>query len=190
VNDENRKEEKKGDNIEPTQQHRLVSSRQTYIDSPESVGFVNSFSPGARTVSIHSETASFSAKRRSSRGLRFSLDNFDGAGQEDTPITSDFQHPQTTNTLMSDKEKALSKALDNLEMMERTGSTSMSCNDAIHLQVMKAAAELGLLMPSTAVDVKKDDEEEDDEGFVTGNEEEEAVDDDCEHGRGRSMSSP
>jgi hypothetical protein len=55
---------------------------------------------------------------------------------------------------------------------------------------MKAAAELGLLMPSTAVDVKKDDEEEDDEGFVTGNEEEEAVDDDCEHGRGRSMSSP
>jgi SNF2 family DNA or RNA helicase len=189
-NEENRKEEKKGDNIEPTQRHRLVSYRQTYIDSPESVGFVDSFSPGARTVSIHPETASFSAKRRSSRGLRFSLDNFDGAGQEDTPITSDFQHPQTTNTLMSDKEKALSKALDNLEMMERNGSTSMSSNDAIHLQVMKAAAELGLLMPSTAVDVKKDDEEEDDEGFVTGNEEEEAVDDDCEHGRGRSMSSP
>ena len=156
------------ENDKPRRKLRLAS-RQPFIDSPESVGFVDSFSPGARTVPIHPESVSMSAKRRSSRGLRFSLDNVE-------PDVNDFQTSEERG-VTGDKEDALAKALDSLEKMEKEGVT----DDAVHLRVMKAAADLGLLSPAKVG--SNDEDEDEDEGFVTGNE-------DCEEGRVRSNSSP
>jgi hypothetical protein len=175
-NVENLMEDEK-DNDKPRRKLRLAS-REPFIDSPESVGLVDSFSPGARTVPIHPESVSMSAKRRSSRGLRFSLDNVE-------PDVTDAQTP-SEERVTGDKEEALSKALDSLEKMERKGVT----DDAVHLRVMKAAADLGLLSPAKVGSSDEDDGEgdEDDEGFVTGNEEDE--DEECEEGRERSNSSP
>jgi SNF2 family DNA or RNA helicase len=145
-NDEEDVVEVVDDTVEDKPRKRLISHHEI-IDSPESV-VVDSFSPGARTVTVNLETqVSMSAKRRSSRGLRFSLD---------------------ASEIKSEAEEELKAALDTLENMEKEGSLA----DVSHLRVMKAAFTLGLLQPPHVETLHEDDEDED-EGFVTGNEGEE-----------------